>query len=100
MKRGTCWSEDEVLDTLRIVRFDDYSRLVKTGDDLFTDPSGRAVDTEDGQVMQGYLESSNVVAVKEMVELITVLRAYEANQKVGQAHDQTLDAVINRVGAV
>ncbi|NSW82053.1 MAG: flagellar basal-body rod protein FlgF [Syntrophothermus sp.] len=99
-EKGNLLVGDEVLDTLRVVRFENNSELVKTGDDLFTNQSGTPVDVEDGQVIQGYLELSNVVAVKEMVELISVLRAYEANQKIVQAHDQTLDAAINRVGAV
>jgi flagellar basal-body rod protein FlgF len=33
-----------------------------------------------------------------MVDLITTLRAYEANQKVIQAIDTTLDKAVNEVG--
>ncbi|MGB9588070.1 MAG: flagellar hook-basal body protein [Armatimonadota bacterium] len=50
------------------------------------------------RVMQGKLESSNVSVVEEMVSMITALRAYEANQKVIQAMDQSLDKVINQIG--
>ena len=35
-------------------------------------------------VMQGYLESSNVSAIEEMIGLIEVSRAHEANQKMIQ----------------
>ena len=37
------------------------------------------------------------VTVKEMVNLIEVQRAYEANQKVIQAFDETLGKLINEV---
>jgi flagellar basal-body rod protein FlgF len=43
---------------------------------------------------------SNVNIVREMVDMITVLRSYEANQKVLQAVDQTLEKAVNQVGAV
>jgi flagellar basal-body rod protein FlgF len=51
-----------------------------------------------GRIVQGNLESSNVNTVREMVNMITAFRAYEANQKAVQALDQTLDKVINQMG--
>ncbi len=99
-EKGNVVAGDSVVDTLRIVTVSDGSRLVRLGDDLYADPENNAQDAPQPQVLQGYLELSNVVAVKEMVEMITALRAYEANQKVIQAHDQTLDSLINRVAAV
>lgn len=51
-------------------------------------------------IMQGYLESSNVNTVDEMVGMITALRSYEACQKSIQNLDQTLDKLINQVGKV
>jgi flagellar basal-body rod protein FlgG len=35
-----------------------------------------------------------------MVNMISALRAFEANQKVIQAMDQTLDRAVNEVGRV
>ena len=49
-----------------------------------------------GRVIQGRLECSNVNAIQEMVSMITTLRIYEANQRVVQSLDQTLDKVINQ----
>lgn len=57
-----------------------------------------ASSNETTRVMQGKLESSNVSVVEEMVSMITALRAYEANQKVIQAMDQSLDKAINQIG--
>ena len=51
-------------------------------------------------VVQGYLETSNINVVDEMVELITITRAYEANQKVLQAEDDMLEQSVTTVGRV
>ena len=36
--------------------------------------------------------------MKEMVDMITVTRAYEANQKVIRSYDSMLDRAVNQVG--
>jgi len=41
-------------------------------------------------VLQGYLESSNVNVVQELVNMIQTQRAYEMNSKAIQTSDQML----------
>ena len=48
----------------------------------------------------GYIEASNVNVVTEMVNMITITRAYESNQKVIQTVDSMLDRAVNNVGRV
>ena len=48
--------------------------------------------------MQGYTEQSNVNVVSEMVDMITVTRAYEANQKMIRSQDSMLEKAVNQVG--
>jgi flagellar basal-body rod protein FlgG len=48
-------------------------------------------------VLQGFIEAANVEPVREMVQMIEVNRAYEANQKVIQGHDSMLGVLINQV---
>jgi flagellar basal-body rod protein FlgG len=43
--------------------------------------------------MQGYIETSNVNIVEEMVNLITAQRAYEVNSKSIQTSDEMLQNV-------
>jgi flagellar basal-body rod protein FlgG len=43
-----------------------------------------------GSIAQGFLESSNVKAVEEMIDMISTQRAYELNSKVIQTADQML----------
>lgn len=49
-----------------------------------------------GQVVQGYLEKSNVDVVEEMINLIVAQRAYEINSKVVKTADELL-AMINNI---
>ena len=54
----------------------------------------------DGQTYSGYLEASNVSTVTEMVNLITISRQYESNQKIIQTIDSTLETAVTRIGKV
>jgi flagellar basal-body rod protein FlgG len=46
-----------------------------------------------GKLVQGSLESSNVVVVEELVDMITTQRAYEMNSKVISTADQMLQFI-------
>lgn len=48
-----------------------------------------------GQLLQGFLEASNVDVVQEMVNLITAQRAYELNSKMVQASEEMLQIATN-----
>ncbi len=101
-KENNAWGETVLLDTLKIVEFDLDRYLAKQGSSLYrsTDVSGDARVIEAGRrpkVVQGFVEASNVNPVTEMVQMIEVNRAYEANQKVVQAEDSMLGKLINEV---
>ena len=76
------------LGRIELARFANPSGLESKGQNLFqeTPSSGdpiKGMPTEDGngRIAQGYLESSNVEIVTEMVDMITAQRAYEINSK-------------------
>ena len=46
-----------------------------------------------GTVMQGFIESSNVNVVEEMVNMIEAQRAYEINSKAISTSDQMLQYI-------
>ena len=54
----------------------------------------------EGEVLQGFLETSNINAVKEMVNMISAFRTYEANQRVVMAYDEIMGKAVNEVGRV
>lgn len=84
---------------LRIVNFTDLQNLERLGDTLVNSAETPA-EVEKPEILQGYIEQSNVNAVKEMVTLITVVRAYESLQKMVQAEDELTDVAINQVGSI
>ncbi|MDY6971873.1 MAG: flagellar basal body rod C-terminal domain-containing protein, partial [Thermodesulfobacteriota bacterium] len=55
-------------------------------------------EAEGTEVMQGFIELSNVDAIRGMTEMIEVLRAYESYQKVIQSIDEVTSKAINEVG--
>ncbi len=93
------WEDPVVIDRLRIVDFENIREIKKEGDSLYreTELSGPALPTADIKVIQGFLEKSNVNAVREMVDMIEVQRSYEANQKTILTHSDTLGRLINEV---
>lgn len=68
-----------------------YKATPSSGDPSDWDPSS---DTSTS-LQPGYLESSNVQIVEEMVNLITAQRAYEFNSKVIQSSDEMLQTATN-----
>ncbi|KOS60788.1 flagellar hook-basal body protein [Lysinibacillus agricola] len=49
---------------------------------------------------QNYLEGSNVDSSRTMTDLMTAYRAFEANQKVLQAYDRSMEKAVNEIGKV
>lgn len=96
---GVVKIEGKEVDRLLITSFTDTRVLQKVGDANFVASSGGAV-SGDYRIKQGYLEMANVNAVKEMVDMMTIMRAYEANQKILQTQDQMLAKSTNEVGKV
>ncbi len=84
---------------LKIVNFTNLQNLERLGDTL-VNSTETPIEVEKPEILQGYLEQSNVNAVKEMVTLITVVRAYESLQKMVQAEDELTDVAINQVGSI
>ncbi|MGD6911656.1 flagellar basal body rod C-terminal domain-containing protein [Micrococcus luteus] len=51
-------------------------------------------------MVQGQLERSNVDASRSMTDMLSSYRAFEANQKVLQAYDRSMDKAANEIGRV
>lgn len=94
-------TEPQEVGQLELVSFMNPAGLEAKGGNLFTvtEASGEPIygnPSEDGlgQVMQGYLEKSNVDVAQEMIDLIVAQRSYEINSKAVKTADQLL-ALIN-----
>ncbi|MCR3921382.1 MAG: flagellar hook-basal body protein [Firmicutes bacterium] len=77
---------------------DDIRSLEKRGQNLFEAVDSTPVSQGVGQVRQGVLEMANLEIIQEMVNMLSVTRIYEANQKSLQAHDEILGKSVNEVG--
>jgi flagellar basal-body rod protein FlgG len=101
-RESNLWEEPVLFDVLKIVEFELDRYLEKQGSSLYRESqtSGPAMIMLHGErprVFQGFLEASNVDPVVEMVQMIEVNRAYEANQKVIQTEEAMLGTLINQV---
>ena len=84
---------------LRLASLSAAVNPVKMGDNQFSVSALRPASAK-ATVRQGYLEMSNVNVVKEMVNMITIMRSYETNQKMLQAEDDATDKSVNEVSKI
>jgi flagellar basal-body rod protein FlgG len=87
---------------LEIFQFVNPQGLNQLGGSIYTqtESSGPALQSKPGengagQILQGFLESSNVDPVKELVTLIKTQRAFELNSQSIQTADQALQTIGN-----
>lgn len=92
----------DIVDKLVVVSVSNIKALKKIGNNLFLldRNKGQEIPSKDVFVKQGYLETSNVQVVEEMVNMIETLRAFEAMQKTMQSSKEQDDKVILQVGSI
>ena len=95
-RNGDIYQDDRLVASLKISDFEDTNYLTHYGETMWDVKEG-AVETEaeDPDVRQGYLEMSNANVVKEMVNMITISRQYESNQKMLTTFDETLEKTMS-----
>ncbi len=96
--------EPQLLGQITLANFVNEVGLEPMGGNLYkqSESSGDPVpgvpgDIGFGKIHQGYLENSNVDAVKEITQLISAQRAYEMNSKVIQTVDSMYGTVANNM---
>lgn len=94
---GYLFQNNQQIGQLGIVDVVDYNYIEKYGENMYQLVEGGQVQDSDAKAVQGALEMSNVNVVSEMVEMITISRAFEANQKIMQTIDSTLEKATNNL---
>lgn len=89
---------DEITGRIRLVSFQDNTTLRKEGGNLYTSNNPPMEGAVNSSIIQGALESSNVEIAREMVDMITVYRAYETNQKMITMIDEINGKAVNEIG--
>lgn len=89
---------------LGIAITDDPSSLIKEGNGLYRTENNEALqDAQENtsyKVSQGFIEGSNVDATRAMSDMLSAYRTFEANQKVLQAYDRSMEKAVNEIGRV
>ncbi len=80
------------------VAFRDTNSVEKEGSNYYRLESGTALYDGIHVMKQGFLEASNVNIVQEMVHMIRVNRAYEANSKILTGIDERIGQAAREVG--
>jgi len=95
-------TEPEVLGQIELAKFVNPAGLKNIGRNLFEEtgasgaPQYGTPDSDGfGRVLQGYIETSNVDVVQEMVNMIVAQRAYEINSKAIKTSEEMLTMANN-----
>lgn len=95
-------TDPQQIGQITAVRFPNNAGLKSIGKNLFEESGSSGTPStgifgEDGvgRLSQGFLESSNVSVVEQVVNMITAQRAYEASSKGIQTADDMLNQAIN-----
>lgn len=95
--KGEFMAGNEVVDRLQIIKAP--QDLKPLGNALFvSDEPIEPLAAEEVDVLPGALERSNADLTRSMVDMLEVVRLYEANQKALQSQDEALKLVVSQVG--
>ena len=97
-RAGQIYQDGNLVGTIGITDFQNYDYLEKYGENYYQPVEGATQVQTPYQIYSGYLEQSNVSIVDEMVNMISIQRSYEANQKLIQTFDSSLDIAANQLG--
>ncbi len=96
--QGNIWQDGAIVAQVGVIDIVDYNYLQEYGENMYDLVDGGARQASTATIIQGAIEMSNVNVIDEMVDLITVSRAYESNQKVIQTIDSTLEIATKQIG--
>ena len=97
---GNIYADGVLVDTIALSDFTDYDYLELYGENMYRPVDGATEMASDASMLQGFTEQSNVNVIDQMVSMITITRAYEANQKMIQTQDTLIGKAVNDVGKV
>lgn len=96
---GTIFQGSMSLGKISIQKFSNPGALFPTAGGMFVAGASAGKESVDEpELMQGYLEQSNVQPLREMIDLVLISRAYEANQKIISTADQQMEKTLQALG--
>ena len=94
---GTVSAGGQPVGQIGIVMPNDPTDMVRENGTRFATPGGY-VPAENGRMMQGFLEESNVDPILEISRMIEVQRAYELGQSFLDKEDERIRSVVRTIG--
>lgn len=101
---GDIFADGEFIAQIDVRFAADIRNLANDGNGFFRTSDNTALPTALGNgavqysLKQNQLENSTVDVGKTYVEMMTAYRSFEANQKVLQAYDKSMDKAVNEIG--
>jgi flagellar basal body rod protein FlgG len=96
---GALFQGSTPIGRLAVQKFAHPEALVPAAGGMFLATAAAGMSpVEEPDLMQGYLEQSNVQPLREMVDLVLISRAYEANQKIITSVDQQMQKTLDALG--
>ena len=80
------------------MQFADPGQLKPVAGGLFTANGETPTPVEQPDLLQGYVEASNVTPMREMVDMVLISRCYEANQKLIKTADEEMQKTLDALG--
>ncbi|MGD7043010.1 flagellar hook-basal body protein [Jeotgalibacillus proteolyticus] len=105
-ENGVVTQDGQNVARIGVTYSEDPMNLIKEGNGLLRAPDDAVLENAYASeeisfsVSQGSLERSNVDSARTMTDMMTSYRAFEANQKVLQAYDRSMEKAVNEVGRV
>lgn len=97
-QNGELFIDEVLVAQIRVANFENLESLRPFGMNLYSTTEETVEIPFVGAVLQGHIEQSNVNSIREMVEIITISRTFEANQQMIRMQDQTLSQAVNEIG--
>jgi flagellar basal-body rod protein FlgF len=100
--KGEVYLDGKLVDKLQIYEFADEQQLERVGLNYYihSGPEDNVKKVEFANVRQGFLESSNVNAIKNLTAMILAHRSFESYQKAIQNYDDMMRRSSNDLGRV
>lgn len=96
--QGILFVNHHKLDQLNIVQLNQPNLLRYVGNGLYETEEMPIPANANTQVLQGFIEQSNVKSIDEMMDMIKTSRHFEANQRIMRIADNLLTTAINHLG--
>lgn len=100
--QGEVYQDGQYVDRITLYEVDDPESLERVGRNyyMYGGPLEGVRESQSSRVRQGFLEGSNVNAIKNLTSLIMAHRSFEAYQKAVSNYDQIMEKSSNSLGRV